>query len=98
MSIYKEEMPSRNGRESTFPDSNDFIIEAMAPGDDIFDKTGEIPVVPWRLEAARKKGHLPGHLFPPRDHLRAEYIERARYNRPFPLGLRSKELTMRNLS
>ena len=32
-------------RQITFSDSIHLIIEAMAPGNDIFDKTGEIPVV-----------------------------------------------------
>ena len=46
---------SRNGRQITFTASIDLIIQAIAPGNDIFDETGEIPVVPWRLEAVTNK-------------------------------------------
>ena len=35
-------------------DSNHLFIEAMAPGNDIFDETGEIRVV-WRAQGAEEK-------------------------------------------
>ena len=56
MSIYHEERLSRDGHKITFPDSNDFIIEAMTPGDHIFDETGEIRALRWPNEAVQKKG------------------------------------------
>ena len=52
MSIYKEERPSPDGRQITFTCSIHLIIEAMAPGDCIFDETGEIAALPWSLDAA----------------------------------------------
>ena len=55
MSIYKEERPPRDGRKITFPDSNEFIIEAMGPGDHIFDETEEIRALRWPNEAVQKK-------------------------------------------
>ena len=75
MSIYNEKPSPPDGRQITFSDSIDLIIQAMAAGNDIFNKTEEIPVVPWRLEAATKKGHILDHLSALSDHLRAEYIE-----------------------
>ena len=62
MSIYKEKTLSPGGPEITFPDSIDFIIQAMVPGIGIFDKTEEIPAVPMILEAPTEKNHLLGHL------------------------------------
>ena len=41
-SIYKAIASPLDGWQITFPDSIYFIIQAMAPGDVIFDKTGEI--------------------------------------------------------
>ena len=55
MSIYKEERPSSDGHKITFPDSNDFIIQGMAPGECILDETGEIPVVLRGSEAPAQK-------------------------------------------
>ena len=54
MSIYKEERPSSDGHKITFPDSTHFIIQGMAPGNDIFDETGEIRVLRWPNEAVKK--------------------------------------------
>ena len=62
MSTYKEATLSPDGPEITFPDSIDFIIQAMGPGIDIFDKTEEIPAVPMILEDPTEKKHLLGHL------------------------------------
>ena len=45
MSIYKAIASPLDGRQITFTCSILLIIEAMTPGNDIFDKTGEIPVV-----------------------------------------------------
>ena len=64
MSIYKEERPWEDGRQITFTDSNHFIIEAMAPGDDIFDETGEIPALRGPGEAVQKKCTLWLSIFP----------------------------------
>ena len=55
------------GRQITFPDSIDFIVEAMDPDNGIFDETGEIPGVPQSLEA-RKKNSVsrytnPGYIY-----------------------------------
>ena len=50
MSIYKAIASPSDGRQITFPDSIHLIIEAMAPGNDIFDETREIPVVWESLE------------------------------------------------
>ena len=55
MGMYKEERPSPDGRQITFTCSIHLIIEAMAPGDCIFDETGEIAALPWSLDAALKK-------------------------------------------
>ena len=55
MSIYKAIASLLDGRQITFPDSIHLIIEAMTPGNDIFDKTGEIRVVWESLEAVTKK-------------------------------------------
>ena len=55
MSIYKAIASPLDGRQITFTCSIYLIIEAMAPGNDIFDKTGEIPVVLECLEAPAKK-------------------------------------------
>ena len=52
--IYKEERPSPDGRKVTFPDSNHLIIEAMVPGNVIFDKIGEIRAMRWLAEAVQK--------------------------------------------
>ena len=41
--VYKAKPSRSEGRQITFPDSIHFIVEAMTPGNDIFDKTGEIP-------------------------------------------------------
>ena len=59
MSIRKAIATPLDGRQITFPDSIHLIIEAMAPGNDIFDKTGEIPVVPEVLEPLTKKNIPP---------------------------------------
>ena len=67
MTLYNEETPSRDGRQITFPDSIDFIIQAMAAGSVIFDETGEIRVLASRGGASRKKTYLPRHLKPPCD-------------------------------
>ena len=48
------------------------IIEALAPGDCIFDETAEIAALPWSLDAAFKKVPLLRHLSPLSDHLRPE--------------------------
>ena len=64
MSIYKAIASPLDGRQITFPDSIHLIIESMAPGNDIFDKTGEIPVFLGCLEASTKKTHILGHLSP----------------------------------
>ena len=45
MSIYKAIASPLDGRQITFCDSIHLFIEALTPGNDIFDKTGEIPVV-----------------------------------------------------
>ena len=50
MRIYKAKPSPPDGRKITFPDSNHLFVEAMAAGNDIFDETGEIPVVPECLE------------------------------------------------
>ena len=63
MSIYKEERPSSDGHKITFPDSNDFIIQGMAPGNVIFDETGEIRVLRWPNEAVQKKRIVPSCIF-----------------------------------
>ena len=63
MSIYKEERPSSDGHKITFPDSNDFIIQGMAPGNAIFDETGEIRVLRWPNEAVQKKRTVPYCIF-----------------------------------
>ena len=54
MSIYKAIASPSDGRQITFPDSIHLIIQAMAPGNDIFDETGEIRVLPEVLEAPTK--------------------------------------------
>ena len=53
--VYKEETPLSEGRQITFPDSNHLFIEAMDPGNDIFEETGEIRAIPRCLEARAKK-------------------------------------------
>ena len=55
MSIYNAIASPSDGRKITFPDSIHLIIEAMVPGNDIFDETAEIRVVPEVLEAPTKK-------------------------------------------
>ena len=55
MSIYKAIASPSDGRQITFTCSIYLIIEAMAPGNHIFDKTGEIPVFPGCLGAPAKK-------------------------------------------
>ena len=55
LSIYKAIASPSDGRQITFPDSIHLIIQAMTPGNDIFEKTGEIPAVPWTLERPCKK-------------------------------------------
>ena len=50
MSIYKAIASPFDGRQITLTCSIYLIIQAMTPGNDIFDKTGEIPAVPWTLE------------------------------------------------
>ena len=60
--IHKAIASPLDGRKITFPDSIDFIIQAMAPGIDICHKTEEIPAVPMILEAPTEKTHLLGHL------------------------------------
>ena len=62
MSIYKEKLLSSDGRQITFPDSIDFIIQAIHPGIDIFHETGEIRAIPGRL-GARAKIIVPGYFF-----------------------------------
>ena len=54
MSVYKAIASPSDGRQITLTCSILLIIEATAPGNDIFDKTGEIPVFPERLEAVTK--------------------------------------------
>ena len=55
MSLYKAIASPLDGRQITFTCSIHLIIEAMAQGNHIFDKTGEIPVFPGCLEAVTKK-------------------------------------------
>ena len=54
LSIYKAIASPSDGRQITFTCSIYLIIEAMAPGNDIFDKTGEIPAFLKCLEAPAK--------------------------------------------
>ena len=51
MSIYKAIASPLDGRQITLTCSIYLIIQAMTPGNDIFDKTEEIPVFPGCLEA-----------------------------------------------
>ena len=53
--VYKKKLLSSDGRQITFRDSNHLFIEAMDPGNDIFDETGEIRGVPGAHGAAAKK-------------------------------------------
>ena len=62
MSIYNAIASPLDGPEITFPDSIDFIIEAMAPGIHIFDESGQKQAVPEVLEAPTEKNHLLLHL------------------------------------
>ena len=55
VSIYNAIASLLDGRQITFTCSIHLIIEAMAPGNHIFDKTGEIPVFLECLEAPAKK-------------------------------------------
>ena len=55
MSIYKEERPSPDGRQITFPCSIHFIIDAMVQDNVIFDKTGETRALPGPGEAVQEK-------------------------------------------
>ena len=54
MNIYKAIASPSDGRQITFTCSIHLIIEAMGPGNDIFDKTGEIRVV-WKCLGGRAK-------------------------------------------
>ena len=54
MSIYNAIASPLEGHKITFPDLIDFIIEAMTPGNDIFDKNEEIRLVLSCLEAPAK--------------------------------------------
>ena len=58
MSIYNAIASPSDGRQITFTCSIHLIIEAMAPGNDMFDKTGEIPAVWESLERLCKKDPL----------------------------------------
>ena len=55
MSIYNAIASPLEGHKITFPDSIDFIIEAMAPSNDIFEESGELRALPCPREAAWKK-------------------------------------------
>ena len=55
MMVYKAKPSRSEGRQITFPDSIHFIVEAIHPGNDIFDETGEIPGVPGAHGGAAKK-------------------------------------------
>ena len=54
MSIYNEKPSWSDGRQITFRDSILLFIEAIHPGNDIFDETGERPVVPGALGTVAK--------------------------------------------
>ena len=71
--------PPSEGRQITFLDPIHFIIEAIHPGNVIFDETGEIPALPSGGSAPRKKSYILGHLKPLCDHIGSEYIGRAIY-------------------
>ena len=58
MSIYKEKPSWSDGRQITFRDSILLFIEAIDPGNDIFEETGEIPAIPWPLERPCKKAEV----------------------------------------
>ena len=63
LSIYKAIASPSDGRQITFTCSILLIIQALDPGNDIFHKTGEIPVVWESLERLCKKctlGVTPG--------------------------------------
>ena len=63
LSIYKAIASPPDGRQITFTCSILLIIQALDPGNDIFHKTGEIPVVWESLERLCKKctlGVTPG--------------------------------------
>ena len=52
--LYNAKPPPPEGRQITFPDSIHFIVEAIHPGNGIFDETGEIPVVAEGTGARKK--------------------------------------------
>ena len=56
---YTPESPCLRWPQITFHDAIDFIIEAVVPGNGIFDETEEIRVVPEVLEAPQKKHTSP---------------------------------------
>ena len=58
VSIYNAIASLLDGRQITFTCSIYLIIDAMAPGNVIFGKTGEIPAVPARLERLCKKAEV----------------------------------------
>ena len=58
LSIYKALASPLHDRQITFPDSIHLFIEAITPDNDIFDETGEIPVVWESLERLCKKEPL----------------------------------------
>ena len=77
MSIYKAIASPSDGRQITFPDSIHLIIEAMAPGNGIFDKSEEIRALAAAGVPSEKKIHTRPHLSGLCDQLDSEYIERA---------------------
>ena len=58
LSTYKAIASPLDDRQITFSDSIHLFIEAMGPGNDIFDETGEIPVVWESFERLCKKDPL----------------------------------------
>ena len=64
MSIYNAKPSPPEGRQITFPDSIQFIIEAIHLGSVIFDETGELRALVSAGSALRKNTHLLGHLSP----------------------------------
>ena len=53
--LYKEKPSWSDGRQNTFRDSILLFFEAIDPGNDIFEETGEIPVILWHLGSRAKK-------------------------------------------
>ena len=75
--IYNVKVPSSDGRQIILSDSICFIIQAIAPGSAIFDKTGEMPALAPVGTALQEKTHTRLHLSGFCDHVGSEYIEGA---------------------